>query len=196
MSLTRSLRDKFRGAHMGLALVLAERQRHQCPDHQTAPIRLLQSVLSGLLHHHDHYQHRHQRLSQINPKLTAAEFAHCLLAGDWLETCMANQPSASETQIGRYALSDEQHAIYQKSHRKIQQTVVLESYALSVHSARATEEFTLWELAITGTVIGAYGGVAALPVSWQLSLNKMNLKRSQIIATADQNYESWAGVLT
>ncbi|MFK8182945.1 MAG: hypothetical protein AB8B99_06180 [Phormidesmis sp.] len=60
-----SLRDQFRGALMGLALVPMALQIETEPYHQTPFAQLMQAIAPGLLRYHHHWQHRTQWLNQL-----------------------------------------------------------------------------------------------------------------------------------
>ena len=169
-------------------------------------------------------------VSQTSVSQTSIDTAQLLLAGDWLEAIITNKNHLSsfvtesqdriESDFHRYNFSDEQMQCYQASHQCLhrvlrQNAVVSESYALSIqtvakeiHTSKTLTEYesALRRTAIIGFLVGAAGGLAALPVLWQMDLaqtnfsqadyqNSVSTSRQAILIAANQLYEQWAGVL-
>lgn len=156
-----SLRDRFRGALMGLALVPIALQINADTYRQRQFTQLMQTAAPGLLLYHGRWRWRQQWLKQVALAGISAEsqlsefqlaerkriaqdviYPQLLLAGDCLEGIIAgrtpwvmNELQANEVisaGLARYDFSAEQKQYYQRAYLALQKATQPESYALSI----------------------------------------------------------------
>ena len=212
-----SLRSRFRGALMGLALVpialqieaklYHQKHPYQAHYHQTRWKTLMHTVAPGLLRYHHRRQHRQQWLEQAilsQSIFGEAAVQQLLWAGDWLETFMTSQKAQPAVKL---------------SAAVVHKTIPLaDSYTLSVQMSRqmmaqaghplnmpSDDESLILAPALTGFLAGARVGIASLPVLWQMRLPQTTMgdtakstahfSRQTILNFADQLYEQWVGIL-
>ncbi|MEM6450874.1 MAG: hypothetical protein AAF703_11220 [Cyanobacteria bacterium P01_D01_bin.105] len=198
-----SLRSRFRGALMGLAIVPVALQLELKSYHQTHWEGLMQTIAPGLLRHHNHRQRRNQWLSQttlnqaIFGETTIQQF---FMAGDWLEAVMTSQgaplgvepltPSYIQALMAQHERREAGALYSQIFHAVAQQAATLtESYTLSVKmsgqmvkqkgqpiNAFDDNEPLILTPALMGFLAGATVGIASLPVLWQMRLTQTGMQ--------------------
>jgi len=216
---------------MGLDLLPAALQGSPKEPYRTDSLNIVSALAPGLLRYHHCWQQRQQwinsaiddlhagssRLELLGSDSSLASItAGLLLTGDWLEILLTSKATPRKavqlsSHLERYRLSETQRADYSTFHLVLQQALIPESYLLSVQAVAEYRyelkhtAFSSLMPATVGFLSGADGGIAALPVLWQIQkrqpktnrLTPENIvqNRETTLSLADHIYRQWSGVL-
>ena len=195
-----SMRDRFRGAMLGLGLVaialdgIADASGPSSGYAKSTVDGIATRVALNILRYCSYRPQRKQSLVQTLGTRATDYWVPCLVAGDWIEPMVnakaGEMPIDIERRLSQYSFSAQQRSDYQDIHALLQRAVQ-RSYAHSVRTAAADIVVSLpiesdvmpkdmseaiarrqIILSLVGFVAGMHSGVSRLPILWQMTLGQ------------------------